>query len=190
MYCAPSVSGDRNCDFAAGSSAYVDPDGRLYLYAMTHSDHAAAGASTQWTKMVEFRPRDHRDNPSTPAVEGCSALSSSWVSLVDGPLTYIDGQPMPRNKNIMFIEYLARHQRGNDGDFGYASFANAYNFSDRVQSAMFCLPPGARFRMFEHSGRGGAFYDLVGDGTLRSLSWSSAQSFSSACFLDSTGRCH
>lgn len=190
MWCSNSISDERNCDFAAAGSAYVDPDGRLYFYATVHSDDKLAGASTQWTRMVEFRPRDHLDNPSTPWREGCTSLGKSWVSLIDGPLTDVDGELMPQGKNILFIEYMARHHRAYDGRYGYSSFEKAFNFDNRVQSVQYCLAPGAKFRLFQHPGRTGTFVDLEGNGTLQSKQWSSKQNFSSACFLDAAGLCH
>jgi hypothetical protein len=186
MSCIPSIAetsseGGQACDFSAASGTYVDPAGRLYFYATVHSDSAINGASTEWTRMMEFRPWNHVDNPSTSINETCS-LFDAWVNLYDGPLVMNGyGTYIPFGLNSYMIDYLDHYQR----DQG--SFGTAYNFNDRVRSLQYCIPSGYKFRLFQHEDFGGASYDLPGWGGVDRRWWNSASGWSSGCFMTSTG---
>ena len=187
MYCIPSVSNSMGCDFSAAGGAYIDPDGRLYYYATVHSDSPLNGASTQWTRMMEFRPRDHLDEPDTSAIEGCPALSSAWVNFYDGKLgrdSYSSSAPV--RVNSFMIDFVDRRERAQ------SSFGSAYNFNDRVVAVQFCIPRGHRFRLFEHENFRGASIDLVGTGSLATKRWGNSgarQKWSSGCFIGTANRC-
>lgn len=88
LYCDQSpIYGENQCDFDAGAGAYVDPDGRLLVYATEHDNDGPKES----VKTMEFRPEDHLDNPDTFAVEGCSQLADSWIELYGDRLFTADG---------------------------------------------------------------------------------------------------
>jgi hypothetical protein len=185
MICEPDIaSGDgrQGCDFSAATGVYIDPKGRLYFYATVHSDRALDGATDEWTRMSEFRPWNHIDDPGTTAQEACSSLSNAWVNLYDGALAANGyGTYVPKDLESFMIDYGDRWAR--DGD----SFGNAYNFNDRVRSLQYCVPSGYKFRLFQDAGFSGGTYDLAGSGSLTRVSWSSTQGWSSGCFMPSSG---
>jgi hypothetical protein len=61
----------RRCNFGAGAGLYIDPEGRLLLYAVEHNDGGPGGS----TEFEEFRPVSHA--PATRPEE-------AWVEFFEG----------------------------------------------------------------------------------------------------------
>lgn len=186
MTCEPTIASGANarqgCDFSAATGVYIDPRGRPYFYATVHDDRPLNGGTAEWTRMMEFRPWNHVDDPGTSGQETCASLANAWVNLYDGTLTTNPhGTRMPLRLNSFMIDYVDRWER--DG----GSFGTAYNFNDRVRSLHYCLPSGYKFRLFQHDDFGGSWYDLPGYGTVKPKEWTSTQGWSSGCFMPSAG---
>jgi hypothetical protein len=133
---------ERQCDFLAAAGVFVDEAGTLLLYATVHDD---SGPKEGVTRFVEFAPNDPVDRPDTPAVEACDDESKMWVELSDKPLS---GALPPAGSDRFFIEYW-NSLRSNK------SFATAYDFNDEARSIRYCLPPGYRYKLCEHTSFGG-----------------------------------
>lgn len=164
VYC--STRGSKiQCNLQAGGGAWVDPQGRLFYYGMEHHNDGPDDT----VRMMEFRPGDHLDNPSTPFVEGCGALSQAYVELFDGE--NFDG-------NSLMIDYRDRAKRN------YDHFDTAFSFNDRTRSGRQCIPPGFRYRLWININQTGPSFDLLGTGSRRSHQWQTGPGFSSGCFHD------
>jgi hypothetical protein len=83
-------------------------------------------------KMMEFRPGDYLDDPSTPGVEGCPTISQAYVELFD---------EANDKGNSLMIDYVDRSKRN------YNRFDTAFSFNDRTRSARQCIPVGYRYRL-------------------------------------------
>ncbi len=181
LYCSsyPSSSYVRQCDFLAAVGTYVDPEGRLLVYASEHDNDGPNGS----VKMMEFRPTDHLDQPGTGAVEGCATNADAFVELYDGPIATIGATPPAGS---FMIDFPDRNRRSLD-------FGPAYAMNDRVRSIRYCLPPGLAYRVWGEAGLWGARADFFGDATLvgtgpssngaiQTFEWPSNKGWSSGCF--------
>lgn len=158
-------SGDEmfNLDAAAGS--YVDPDGRLLLYATgwNDDDHDLQ------IPMMEIGAQDPNDLPDTASIERCDASSLAWVDL------YQHGWLAGASTRV---DYDDRSRRE------YRDFATAADMDDDVRGARFCMPSGLRYRLFRDRHFSGGYEDLVGDGTVHERRWYGEPRWSSGCFHD------
>jgi hypothetical protein len=164
----------RECHLDAAAGAYVDPAGRLLLYATEHDNDGPGGS----VKMLEFRPSDHLDDPSTTAKEGCPSLTDAFAELYGGSLAATTGPTsvLPNTQSSLLIEYLDRAKRN------HARFSVAYSFNDRVQAIRSCTPTGYEFVLFKDINYAGAQAVFPGDGTIHGYSWASNPAWSSGCF--------
>lgn len=141
-YPAPGFGSINHCNFKAAGGAYVDPDGRLLYYATEHADDGPGGS----VKFEEFRSI----RPST-----CPTIDDAWVELYDDD-TF-------RDRGVI-IDHADRFLRN------YNNYDQVEDFEDRASSARWCIPPGHRFRMFEHKNScRGRIRDLVGTGEENNL---------------------
>jgi hypothetical protein len=202
LYCT-AVSSTRQCDLDAAGGAYVDPDGRLLVYAAEYDNEgpplptSIAPFATPSVKMMEFRPVDHLDNPGTSAKEGCTSLADAFVELYDGYLGATAGPTaaLPTTQNGLLIDYRDRTRRN------HGSFGTAYDMTDKILSIRYCIPPGYKFRLFSDANyssasayiatfRGDASIAGVGNpsnGTIQGYRWPSNRGWSSGCFMTATG---
>ena len=131
----------RQCDLLAAGGTYVDDNHQLMYYATEHDNDGPGGT----VKMVEFR----QERPTT----SCTSLNNSWVDFFEH--SSFDGRSL-------MLDYLDRGKRRtynwNDLD----------NFNDRASSVRWCLPTGQRMRVYRHDSYGGGYYDLTGNGAVRS----------------------
>jgi hypothetical protein len=178
MHCTAAGSG-RQCNFDAAAGAYVDPDGRLLLYATEHDndgpwpwDEFPQGpqyaGDVSSVKMMEYRPVDYLDNPETPEVEGCSSLAEAFVEL--------------RGENsdeVLLIEGYAMDRRD------YRDFDDAYNMNDNVHALRHCIPRGHKFVLYEHDDYGGRQREFYGTGQIETPWLYNNLGWSSGCFMDS-----
>lgn len=164
VYCG--TLGDKTqCNLDAAGGAWVDPQGRLFFYAVEHDNDGPNDS----VKMMEFRPGDHLDNPGTKIVEGCPTLSQAYVELFD---------KAGFGGNSLMIDYVDRSKRN------YNHFDTAFSFSDRTRSARQCIPAGFRYRLWININHTGPSFDLLGTGSRESFEWPTTQGFSSGCFHD------
>ncbi|MEO8702072.1 MAG: hypothetical protein ABI867_18660 [Kofleriaceae bacterium] len=183
LYCTNS-SADAQCHFSAATGSYVDPDGRLLLYATEWENQGPFDS----VKMVEFRPTDHLENPDTDPTEGCTAIGDAFVELYDDSLSSLVGPTdmPPRDQNSYLIEYGDTYRRS-------WNFDAAFDFDDKVAAARYCIPPGYSFRLFKDRDLKGGSELLRGDATvagtgnvsnsaIEGYSWGST-GFSSGCFV-------
>lgn len=147
LYCGiPSVLlpggriiGGRQCDFDAAGGAYVSRFGRLLLYGTEHDNDGPGGT----IKAMEFRGAPHRPT--------CANDIDAWVELYDD-----DG--FDGDRSVM-VDFLDRSKRD------YENFDRVEAFEDKTSAAMWCLPKGWRYRLFEDKNRcSGRTVDLVGTG--------------------------
>lgn len=147
LYCAiPSVVlpanrvfGGRQCDLDAAGGAYVSRRGRLLLYATEHDNDGPGGT----IKAMEFRGAPHRTT--------CANDIHAWVELYDD--SGFDGD---RSLMIDFVDHTRRD---------YDNYDRAEGFEDKASAAMWCLPRGWRYRLYEHKGGcRGRTVDLIGTG--------------------------
>ena len=164
VYCGTSGS-KRQCDLDAAGGVSVDARGRLFFYATEHDNDGKSNS----VKMMEFRPADHLDDPSTSGVEGCPTLTQAYVELFD---------EANDKGNSLMIDYVDRSKRN------YNRFDTAFSFNDRTRSARQCIPVGYRYRLWNDFNRSGQSFDLVGSGAREYHEWSSRMGFSSGCFHD------
>ena len=164
VYCG-TLGAKTQCNLDAGGGAWVDPQGRLFFYAAEHDNDGPNNT----VKMMEFRPGDHLDNPSTSSVEGCPTLSQAYVELFDDAT---------QSGNSLMIDYVDRSKRN------YDRFDTAFSFNDRTRSERQCIPFGYRYRLWMTINRTGPFSDLIGSGKLQSREWPTRMGFSSGCFHD------
>ena len=164
VYCG--TLGDKTqCNLQAAGGVWIDPQGRLFFYAVEHDNDGPNGS----VKMMEFRPGDHLDNPGTAIVEGCPTLSQAYVELFDDASF---------GGNSLMIDYSDRSRRN------YNQFDTAFSFNDRTRSARQCIPAGYRYRLWININQTGPSFDLIGTGNRQSQQWSSGMGFSSGCFHD------
>ncbi len=142
---------DGNCNLDAAGGAYVDPNGRLYVYGATHDNDGAvfddpgpcSGAHCS-TEFAEFRPIPHGT---------CRVIEDAWAELHDD---------VRFGDRSLMIDYRDRLRED------YSNFDRAEGFEDKTSSARWCIPRGAALRLWEHKNPcGGDHLDLVGNGTLR-----------------------
>ncbi|MFT3771738.1 MAG: hypothetical protein QM820_40535 [Minicystis sp.] len=48
----------------------------------------------------------------------------------------------------------------------YVNYNYVEGFNDKASAARYCIPPGWRYRLYEHSNFQGSYRDLVGTGSL------------------------
>ncbi len=142
VYCSWGPLEDQ-CNLDAAGGVYVDPDGRLIVYATEHDNDGPGGS----VKMAEFR--------SAVAPTRCSRIEEAWAELYD------DKDFGDRGLMIDFTD--RRRER-------YDNFDHVEGFGDKTSSARACLPPGWRFSLYEHDGYRGSRRDLVGTGQLVAVS--------------------
>lgn len=189
MACS-SDSYERQCDFAAAVGTYVDPQGRLLVYAAEH-DNDGPGDSV---KMMEYRSVDHLDAPGTTTVEGCSSLEDAFVEFYDAPLDATIGvtTATPNLQRSYLIEFLDRNLRSQN-------FGTAYDFNDRARAVRYCIPAGYSYRIWTDVNRSGTSTTLRGDATIAGTGAASAGAikgynwnpqtppgWSSGCFVSNT----
>src|SRR6185503_11499662 len=138
---------------------------RLFFYATEHDNDGENGS----VKMMEFRPGDYLDDPSTSGVEACPTLTQAYVELFDD---------VNDKGNSLMIDYVDRSKRN------YGRFDTAFSFNDRTRSARQCIPVGFRYRLWTDFNRSGQSFDLIGWGTRQYHEWSTRMGFSSGCFHD------
>ena len=137
LYCG--FPGGAQCNLDAAGGVYVTPSGGLMLYGTEHDNDGPGGS----VKAEEFRPAPHRSS--------CTSILDSWVELYDD--TGFDG-----DRGVM-IDYLDRGLRD------YENYDRVEGFEDKSSAARWCLPSGARYRLFRHkSGCRGRSVDLIGTG--------------------------
>ncbi len=143
LYCGyPSPGYDsgtnRHCNLDAAGGVYVDPSGQLLVYGTEHDNDGPYGS----VKMMEFRPVF--PNP------GCTSdIQQAFVELYD------DSDFSDRG---LMIDYP------DAGKENYASFNNTEGFNDKASAIRYCIPPGWRFRLYEHSSYGGSYKQFGGQG--------------------------
>lgn len=164
VYCR-ALGDETQCNLHAAGGAWVDPQGRLFFYALEHFNDGPNAT----VRMMEFRPGDHLDDPGTPPVEGCPTLPQAYVELFDGKSF---------GGNSLMIDYRERAKRN------YDQFDTAFSFSDRTRSARQCIPAGYRYRLWGNINHSGPSFDLLGTGNRRSYQWPTETGFSSGCFHD------
>jgi hypothetical protein len=130
------------CNLDAAAGVYVDPDGRLIVYATEHGANGPDGT----VKMMEFR------NQLEPT--SCGTIDEGWVELYDDDNW--------RDRGLM-IDFLDRGEEAYD-DFDYVE-----GFGDKTSSARWCLPPGYRCVLFEDHGYEGSTLNLTGSGSLKDI---------------------
>jgi hypothetical protein len=151
LYC------ERTCDLDAAGGAYVDPEGRLYLYGTTHDND---GPIAEWpmacvgpacsVELAEFRPVPHAT---------CGRIEDAWAELYDDADDDIE-----RDRSLM-VDFVDRDQED------YLNFDHAEGFEDKPSAVRWCLPDGATFRLWQDKNPcGGSMLDLVGDGTFHQIS--------------------
>ncbi len=130
------------CDLDAMGGAYVTPSGGLLLYG---GEHYSSGPGDT-VQFEEFRPAPHRAT--------CASMDDAWVELYDD--TDYDG-----DRGVM-IDYRDRARRD------YTNYDRVEKFEDKASAARWCLPAGARFRMYEDkNGCGGKQRDPDRDRSAR-----------------------
>lgn len=170
----------RQCDFDAAAGSYVDPDGRLLLYATEHDNDGPAGS----VKMMEFRPSDHLDTLDTSIVEGCPHLETAFVELYDNKLNASAGNgatsQFPTSQKSLFMEGRTIGHR-DDGHFDVA-----YNMNDQVQAMRWCVPNGFKVSLFKDANFSNTAEMFLGTGQIQGYQWGSNPQWSSGCFMKST----
>lgn len=130
--------GANQCNLDAAAGVYLDPDGQILLYSTEHDNDGPAGS----VKMEEFRPVPHAT---------CTSIHDAWVEL------FADDHFGGRS---LMIDYVDRNLRD------YSDYDRADAFGDAPSAAVFCLPEGVTYRLWQKHGFDGDHRDLVGHGTL------------------------
>ncbi len=150
LFC--SYRGDTFCEGDAAGGVYVDPNGRLLTYLTEHDNDgpldavpACSGPACS-VKLEEFRPIPHGT---------CTRIQDAWVELFD-------------NENFgdrgLMIDFVDRALED------YTNYDRVDGFEDKTTSVVWCLPPGATYRLWENKNScGGDHRDLVGTGALASI---------------------
>jgi len=132
------------CDFNAAAGIYIDPHGRLIVYATEHDNDGP----NETVKFMEFR-NQYYPNDFGP-------IDDAWVELYQD----INWQ----NRSLM-IDYKDRHLEY------YKDFNLVEGFNDKTSSARWTLPSGYRYTLFKDSNFGQpVVYYLVGTGTFNDIS--------------------
>jgi hypothetical protein len=148
-----------DCQFDAAAGTYVDPAGRLYVYATEHDNDGpiegfvptfpsqeCAGPDCS-VKAEEFRPIPHAS---------CDHIRDAWVELYDNV--------EPDEDRSLMIDFVDRSLED------YSNYDHAEGFEDKASSVRWCLPFGATYRLWQDKEPcSGGFRDLVGDGALHYL---------------------
>jgi hypothetical protein len=160
---------DDGCDLDAAGGAYIDPAGRLYLYATTHDNDGpfagnecfadCAGADCS-VELAEFRPVPHAD---------CGEIEDAWVEL------YSDHDFGGRS---VIVDFPDRDLED------YSNFKHVEGFGDEASSARYCVPLHATAQLWQHDGCDGDVLELVGDGKFHNIPDLSSFSFGdkTSCF--------
>ena len=127
------------CNLDAAGGLYVDPVGRLLVYATENSNNGPEDS----IKMEEFRSQ------SAPA--DCSRIDRGWIELYD------DKQFKDRGLMIDFRDREKEH---------YRNFHQVEGFGNMTSSVRWCLPNKWRFVLFEHSGFRGNTQTFAGTRSL------------------------
>jgi hypothetical protein len=211
LYCdQETIFGENQCHFDAGAGAYVDPDGRLFVYAVEHDNDGP----NESVKTMEFRPEDHLDNPDTFNVEGCTDLDDSWVELYAQRLFTADGnqqsgalpsfstpedppQPCcegnarggyPANSVGMMVDYVDRHERA------YSDYDRAFEWSpdtsfpvlhNGTEAARWCVAERYKYVAFFDDGfrADQGFVILSGTAIIEGENFDGPMPLRSGCFM-------
>jgi hypothetical protein len=144
----------KQCNLDAAAGVYIDPEGRLIVYATEHdNDGPLAGDPTCTNgpdcsvKFMEFR------NQFWPT--SCQGISNAWVEL------YSDRDWSGRG---LMIDFADRDLET------YDNFEHVEGFNDKTSSAAWCLPSGFRYVLFEDDHYRGDTVELYGDVGLNQIS--------------------
>jgi hypothetical protein len=151
LYCG--YRGTNHCNFAAAAGTYVDPDGRLFLYATEHDNYGPRNPldDNRSIKFMEFRPVPHGP---------CERIEDAWVELYD------DDNYQDRS---LMIGWVDRNLED------YCDYREVDDFDGRASSVRWCLPRGLSYRLYSGLGLkegtcgGGMALELHGDGTLHAV---------------------
>jgi len=128
--------GPQQCNLDAAAGVYLDPEGRLIVYSTEHDNDGPDGS----VKMREFRPVPH---------SGCDNVRDAWVEL------FADNHFGGRSIMIDYPDRNLRH---------YQNYDAVEDFGDATSSAVFCLPEGVTYRLWQNHDCNGDHRDLVGTG--------------------------
>lgn len=148
IYC--TFRGDpKQCDLDSASGIYIDPDGRLLVYATEHDNggprYEDAGTETTdgSVRMMEFRSAVD-PGPSVTSIE------TAWVELYADPY-YNEGN---ENSATLMIDYADREEE-NLCDFSKIGLTG-WNFNNNISSMRYDIPVGWEFECFAESGCAGS----------------------------------
>lgn len=182
MYCTDNAHRDQ-CDMIAAAGSYVDPDGKVLIYATEHADDnplffdpndkapprfppgisKVHGNSDPWwqnnqasgsiLRAVEFHER--RGSDSESPFESCPTLDKAWVEF------YTDSNFNEWGRSAATYYRIDYNERDAKNSFDLTT----NNYSDKASSIRFCIPPGHSFRFFKDVNRRGSSQGLTGTGT-------------------------
>jgi len=139
-YC--DYRGKKHCNFDAAGGVYVDPSGRMLLYA---AEHASDGPDNS-VKFMEFRQVPH---------ESCSSnIENSWIELYD------DDHWEDRS---LMIDYIDRELEN------YTDYSKVDDFDEKISSARWCLPDNWVYYLFSGPKAQGQLLPLYGNGDMREI---------------------
>jgi hypothetical protein len=118
----PSSGIPQQCNLVAAAGVYIDPDGRLIVYA---TEHYSDGPD-ETVKFEEFR------NQYWPT--SCQGIEDAWAELYD------DEDHGDRSLMIDFVDRGLEY---------YADFDHVEGFGDKTSSVRWCLPSGYRYALFK-----------------------------------------
>ncbi|HWM90567.1 MAG TPA: hypothetical protein VN493_07355 [Thermoanaerobaculia bacterium] len=140
LYCGyptGSVGSVRHCNLDASGGIYIDSAKNLVLYGVEHDNDGPSGS----VKLEEFRA----SRPSS-----CPTIQDAWVELYD------DSGFKDRGLMIDYVDRLLEN---------YDNYDQTEGFEDKTSAAKWCVPPGWRYRLYQHKNPcGGSFRDLTGAG--------------------------
>lgn len=128
---------DEQCNFDAAANIYIDPDGRLLVYATEHSNHGPSSSSNLSVNMMEFRSST---DPGPPA----SGADQAWVELYADP-HFNDADPdYPGRSDAkrLMIDYVDRTL------IGQSNLHYGLGFNDYATSMRWKLPVGIEFEAY------------------------------------------
>jgi hypothetical protein len=142
------VRGGRQCNLDAGGGVYVDPEGKLILYAVEHDNDGPSPTgdpSDGSVKLMEF----HAPFPS----DACAGdLGHAFVELYEHH---------DFTGRSIILDHVDRDLEDTE------RLGTVDGFEDRASSVRWCMPPGVRLRLYQHKAPcGGRSHDLTGRGEL------------------------
>ncbi len=169
MYCSDNTDTDQ-CDFGAGASAYVDPDGQVLIYAMNYLADGGAtsyvyGNGNPWLGSSPAFPgfirglEFHQRRGSSIAGTSCPNMTDAWAELYADPDFNNNGQTAGQYYRIDF----SKESEKNGRDMG------TNDFNAKASSARWCIQAGSSIKLFSGTWAGSSVV-LNGTGQVAEIS--------------------